>query len=117
MSTSVSPLSCNSTVCDGVARAQGIDGVAPYKYQWTTSPLDTLDSLPNLCAGKYYVGVQDANGCVAVDSVTLLVPTTFNFTVSQDSARCNGATNGSARVSSVTGGSAPYSYQWSSGAN
>ena len=117
VSTSVSPLSCNSTVCDGVARAQGIDGVAPYKYQWTTSPLDTLDSLPNLCAGKYYVGVQDANGCVAVDSVTLLVPTTFNFTVSQDSARCNGATNGSARVSSVTGGSAPYSYQWSSGAN
>mgnify|MGYP001162731325 CR=1 FL=1 len=111
------PLSCNSSACDGVIKANGTKGIAPYKYVWNTSINDTLDSISNRCAGTFIVSVTDSKGCLASDTSELLVPTNFSITLSADSASCNGSSDGSVRVSKITGGTAPYSYKWNTGTN
>lgn len=74
----------------------------------------------NLPAGHYTAKVTDANGCFSyygtIDSVYLYVEnlSAITYNVSTTSANC---TNGSATVSTPTGGVAPYTYQWSNGAN
>ena len=116
-SSVTTPLSCNSSACDGVIKANGSKGIAPYKYVWNTSVNDTLDSISNRCAGTFIVSVTDSKGCLASDTSKLLVPTNFSVTLSADSANCNGSSDGSVRVSSITGGAAPYSYKWNTGSN
>ena len=110
-------LGCNSTACAGVLKANGSKGITPYKYVWNTSINDTLDSISKKCAGTYTVTVTDAQGCVASDTSKLLVPTSFSIALSSDSANCNGSSDGSVRVSNITGGTAPYSYKWNTGIN
>lgn len=116
-STTVDPLSCNATACDGTVRASGSSGNAPYSFEWSTSPTDILDSITNQCAGTYVVTVSDSRGCEAIDTAILLPPTSFTFATAFDSTTCNGGADGGARVTGTTGGSSPFSYQWSTGAN
>jgi hypothetical protein len=92
-------------------------GAAPYTYQWInlgTSNVVATTATANLPAGGYKVVVTDANGCVAFnDSAQIWNSSQFNINVSSTPASC---TNGSATVTSVTGGTAPYSYLWSNNA-
>ncbi len=106
------PLSCGLAVCDGEVRVTPTGGTTPYNFVWSTAVTDTLDSITNLCAGIYTVTVTDPNGCTAIDSATLNNPSTFTLSMVVDSASCNGSSDGVATVS-VTGGAAPFNYQWS----
>ncbi|MEY4936860.1 MAG: hypothetical protein RIS64_3219 [Bacteroidota bacterium] len=87
-------------------------GLAPYNYIWSNGILTA--NLTNISSGSYTVFVQDAAGCMATATVTLtqsgglIVNTTIN------NALC-GQNNGSI-LTSVSGGTAPYTYLWSNGA-
>lgn len=107
------PLNCTSTVCDGEVKVTASGVTGPFTYQWSTSLTDTLDSVINLCAGTYTVTVTSLVGCQAIDSATLTTPATFTLNTSTDSVSCNGSTDGVARVDSITGGLAPFTYAWS----
>ena len=49
--------------------------------------------------------------------MTVLEPLELNITsTSQDSVSCNGLSDGTARVNTVAGGNAPYSYLWNDAA-
>ena len=54
---------------DGAATAIVTGGTPPYTYQWNNSDGHTTAICENLTAGTYFVVIQDANICQAVDSV------------------------------------------------
>jgi hypothetical protein len=103
--------SCGSN--NGTATANTAGGTAPFTYRWSTTA--TTGTISSLAAGTYTVTITDANGCTSSSSITVTPSTAVNLTVTPTAARCNGAANGSA-ISSVTGGSTPYTYLWSNGA-
>ncbi len=58
-----------ATCPDGSAAATVQYGTTPLTYLWTTSPLQTTQSVTGLISGNYTVCTIDANGCAACDTV------------------------------------------------
>jgi subtilisin-like proprotein convertase family protein len=112
-------VSCNGA-SDGMIFANTSGGTAPYSYAWSNGA--TTQMVSGLSAGTYSVTVTDANGCTDVQSITLTEPPlmTDSYTASTYNCgynvSCNGATDGSIDYS-VSGGTPPYAYNWSNGAN
>lgn len=87
-------------------------GNAPYTYNWSNNVLAaTNDNLP---AGTYAITVTDANGCDETASYVIEEATAIAISLTAIDASCFGATNGSIS-SSITGGTSPYTYNWSNG--
>lgn len=97
---------------DGKAWVTPSGGTAPYTYQWNTTPAQFADTALALVAGTYVVSVADANNCLTIDSITINEPAPLQLNMDSTDLSCFGAMDGTATVA-VTGGSAPYSYQWS----
>lgn len=116
----LSNLAGNNVGCNGSNDGNLISvpsgGVAPYTFQWSTgrSHTGTSDTLFNLSAGNYSLTLTDANGCTQTDSYMLTVPPPLAVTTAAVDVSCFGYNNGSINTI-TTGGTAPYSYQWSSG--
>jgi hypothetical protein len=90
-------------------------GYPPYQISWSTG--DTVPTLQNLAAGLYVVTILDNNNTSIVDSITVNQPTSgVSLTSVVTDAKCNFESSGSIDLN-VTGGTTPYSYQWSSGHN
>jgi gliding motility-associated-like protein len=108
-------MSSNPSTCsnnNGSASVTAGGGTPPYSYSWSNGP--TTPSYNNIGAGAYTVAVSDANGCSVVQTVS--VNDTGAPTISLSSSTvvsCAGAADGSASVS-VSGGTGPYTYVWSS---
>lgn len=82
----------------------------PYNITWSNG--DTNDTITGLSGGLYYVTIQDANGCIDVESFTIQEPTPLNSIVSGISHnKCYGNCEGTATVIAA-GGTPPYSYTW-----
>ncbi|MDA7763008.1 hypothetical protein N8927_07430, partial [Crocinitomicaceae bacterium] len=81
-------------------------GTPPFAY--TLDGQATGSEITGLAVGQYTIGVTDAYGCAADQSVTISEPTVLNATSSASEILCNG---GTADVTiHATGGTAPYSY-------
>lgn len=106
LSMSKTDASCYGT-CNGTATVQVTSGTPNYIYQWNDPPLSTTTTATGLCAGTYSVVVQDGNGCISVDSVTVNEPPQIqaNFTVTNP--LCAGSCDGTVTVN-PTGGSGSY---------
>ena len=82
-----------------------------------TSIISAATSFNNLCPGVYVFSVTDANGCDTTLSATIIEPQPLALITTANDDPCNDAIcQGSAGVS-VTGGTAPYTYLWTGGAN
>lgn len=106
ISTTATDLICNSNNSGNINTSVS-GGVPNYSYQWSNGSVSP--QLVNATAGTYTVSITDVNGCQLIDTVTLAEPTALVTTV-QD----NG--NGTA-TTTVSGGTAPYTYQWSPNLN
>lgn len=112
-------ISCNGQT-NGEATANGSGGVAPYTYLWNTSA--TTQTINNLGAGFYQVTITDQNGCMQIDTLTLTEPDTLVVLIdsvtfnSGSTIQCFGSNNGEI-TAIVNGGTAPYTYTWSTGAS
>ncbi len=115
------PLEANATATsqiqngqnDGTATAQPTGGTANFQYLWSNGA--TTQSITGLAPGSYTVVVTDANGCSAVQTVTVnAVGCAIVATLSQQNAACFGEANGSATVN-LTGAAQPVTYSWSNG--
>ncbi|MFK7796632.1 MAG: T9SS type A sorting domain-containing protein [Aureispira sp.] len=92
--------------------AAPMGGAMPYTFLW--SDASTNQSLANPVPGNSYtVTLTDANGCTDAASFTVPSFPSLNATYTSVDASC-GNKNGSATIQ-VTGGAAPFSYQWSTG--
>ena len=98
---------------DGSADLTVSGGTSGYTYLWNTGA--TTEDLTGLGAGTYTVTVTDANGCTAVDAVTIGSGLIVQIIASSD-VSCNGGNDGTA-TASASGGSMPYTYAWSHGQN
>lgn len=111
----VNNVSCYN-LCDGSVTASPSGGIPPYIYQWLPGGSTSL-TVTGLCAGTYTFDLQDANGCPTSTTLTITQPATFSVSISSatpNPLNCNGDCNGTA-VSSVSGGTATYTYSWSPG--
>ena len=87
-------------------------GVAPYTYNFNTLGYSGATVYSNLAAGTYSLDVKDANGCIYSTSVTVSNSggaTAIATTIVNESC---GASNGSVTLGTVTGGLAPYTYNF-----
>ncbi|MFN8298203.1 MAG: SprB repeat-containing protein [Chitinophagales bacterium] len=85
-------------------------GVPPYSYAWNTGA--TTEDLSGLLSGTYTATVTDNNGCTATISQTLAEPVVLSSSVVGTNVLCYGTATGSADLT-VTGGTQPYVFQWS----
>lgn len=99
----------------GQATAVGTSGVAPYSYSWNTNPPQNTATAIGLSEGDYFVTVTDANGCVQIINVKIdsVAPPTIELEITPTSC---GASDGEA-VASISGGTSPYTFIWSSSSN
>ena len=91
-------------------------GTSPYSYNWSNGA--TTQNISSLTAGTYTVSITDANGCTANQSQAVTQPSgglAATASASQN-VSCFGGNNAAINVT-VSGGTAPYSYDWSNGAN
>lgn len=111
------PAGCNGGA-NGRATVQGAGGNgAPYTYIWSNGAVTATAA--NLTAGNYTVTITDNQGCTGTATVTVDEPAPI--TVTKDDNRsvdifCFGDDNGVLAVI-ASGGTAPYTYEWSDGTN
>jgi len=87
-------------------------GTAGYTYNWSNG--ETTEDLSNLSAGIFDLTVTDANGCIATLSDTI---TNDNGNLAATSTNTNAiCTNAAGAIDvTITGGTAGYTYGWSTG--
>ena len=101
---------CNGGT-DGSINLSVSGGIAPYTVAWSNG--ETTEDIAGLEAGTYSAIITDFNGCTANYATTITEPDALNVTYMSNPATCE-ASNGSV-VTEVTGGTAPYFYNWSNG--
>lgn len=88
-------------------------GTGNKSYSWSNGM--TGSSISNLAAGIYNLTVTDANGCIKLQSFTVNQPQPLVTNLTEFDIACSDEF-GSAMMA-PSGGTAPYSYVWSSGGN
>ena len=102
---------CNGN-SNGSATINPVGGATPYTYSWNPNGY-TAQTVSTLSAGTYTVTVSDNSGCTTTTSVTITQPTTLGISIaSQTNVLCNGSSTGSITANAATGGTAPYTYNW-----
>ncbi len=90
-------------------------GTAPYQFDWSNG--ESTQDLTGLVAGNYQVAITDANGCSFDEDFIVEEPAeAINAVGSVTNVSCYGETGGSINVT-VSGGTAPYQFTWSDGAD
>lgn len=85
-------------------------GTMPYSYIWSTG--FTSQDLSAVNGGIYDLTITDAEGCERIGTFTVDEPPAISVTVLITDSVCFGAIN-----VSVSGGSSPYEFNWSTGAS
>ncbi|MCX6292448.1 MAG: gliding motility-associated C-terminal domain-containing protein [Bacteroidetes bacterium] len=98
---------------DGSADIAVTGGGGPFSYQWNTSPVQNTSTAVGLSPGSYTFFVNGNNVCPDTGTVTIGQPLIITHSVSTVAAHC-GNDNGVA-TATISGGTAPYHYNWSSG--
>jgi gliding motility-associated-like protein len=105
-------VTCFGQVGSATVIASG--GTGSFFYDWSDG--QSGPTATGLSAGVYTVSVTDDNNCVSSRSVTITGPSSaLNSSIgSQTNILCFGSNTGAVSVL-TTGGSAPYSFNWSNG--
>jgi len=101
---------------DGSASESPAGGSPPYTYLWSDANSQTTPTATGLLAGTYTVTVTDNCSNSATTSVTITEPDVLAISIaSRTNVQCKGNDNGTATANSATGGTSPYTYEWSNG--
>ncbi|HWB65048.1 MAG TPA: gliding motility-associated C-terminal domain-containing protein [Chitinophagales bacterium] len=97
---------------NGELNSLATGGTKPYNYQWSNN--SATDNITNLAPGSYRITVTDANGCTAVANGVINPFPGISATGIASPVPC-AAAHGEVDLS-INGNSAPYTYQWNTGA-
>lgn len=116
MSTNISPSNATcGNINDGKATAVVTGGIPPYTYLWSNG--QTSATATNLAAGNHTVIITDSKGCTSQKSVTITQPSNLTLNINPTLSTLTCFNDFTQISSTVSGGTAPYSYNWSSGEN
>ena len=101
----------NASGTNSSATASVSGGTPPYTYMWTDG--QTTATATGLSPGLACVTIMDANACSVVECVNIVAPLSVSATAS--SVQCADFCDASV-TATVSGGVAPYTYQWNTGA-
>lgn len=106
-------VSCG-TLCDGTASVVASGGTPGYDYLWTPAPTagQATPDASGFCAGPVSLLITDASGCTLTVPFTIADAVPIQPVLQFTAASCPSACDGGATVT-VTGGLAPYTYDWS----
>jgi gliding motility-associated-like protein len=116
---------CKSGLSGRIRLIQSAATGAPYTYTWrsTTNPLLTgtgniaanaTDTIKNLAAGTYSVTITNATNDVKTELIEVKEPAAALFLNPPTAINpCQGQTNGSLELTRFGGGTAPYTFRWS----
>lgn len=105
----------NNILCFGettLVTSNPSGGTFPYDYLWSTQSTATSE---NLIAGSHTILITDDNGCELLDTVVLIEPEALEMIISLDTVVCLNSTI--PLSTSITGGTTPYSYNWTGNSN
>ena len=107
--------SCPNT-CDGVVNVLFNCTVIPCTIEWYDALGNTLNepntlSVDSLCVGDYLVQVTNGDGCISIDTVSIISPDPIVPNISSTPVSCAGECTGTA-TAGPTGGSGTYTYDW-----
>ena len=128
VNVSVTLDSVNSTLnvlCNGyqsdtiIVNASGGTGIGTYQYYIPGAfPIPQYNNIfSGLYPGTYIVYAEDANGCSDTVTVSIVEPDIIYYTANSTDVSCNLGNNGTVNVDSISGGTPPYFYNWSTGSN
>ncbi len=91
------------------------NGNPPFTHYLSNGQVFTRDTVGPLPPGTYIDSIVDVNGCVLIDTFTILAPDTVKIQLDSlfPPTAC-GTTDGWIKIT-VTGGTAPYTISWSNG--
>jgi hypothetical protein len=108
------PPVCNGIDNGSVMIVSVAGGALPLQYLWSNG--QTGEQISGLSPGLYSVTIEDAQGCLFTSSVLLNAAQAIDLSFDIFQPACNGSATGQL-VAFVEGGSAPYEFLWSHGAN
>lgn len=91
-------------------------GAGGFMYQWSNGINSTNSTVTDLPVGWVYVTVEDANGCMATDSILLTSPDAIVLDSDFLAVDCNGSNTGTATVN-PSNGAGGFTYLWDGNAN
>jgi len=103
-----------SGAAEGSATVVPSGGLFPYSYAWSTG--DKTATVRNLSAGAYIVRVTDRNGCVAARQMYISKAAPLYLFLYKKQPLCYQSCDGEIKTT-VSGGIAPYSFQWTGSAS
>ena len=112
----VSVTTSATTICSGSSAnitATAMGGNPSYMYLWSDGSTTSAIEVTPFSTTNYSLTVTDANGCTAMQSVTVEVTAPLDVMVNSSDLACNGGTTEATVV--VNGGAEPYIYSWSNG--
>lgn len=109
---SVEEISCHGAA-DGSLTALPANGLAPFSWLWAGG--DTSTTLAPVGPGQYVGTLTDAFGCAIGWVIPLGQPDSLAFSATVTPASGSSAADGSILLELITGGTQPYTIQWSNG--
>lgn len=91
--------------CTGFAMVNA-NGTAPINYLWSTG--ETLQVLSNVCAGYYFVTIQDSNNCIKSDFFTITEPAEIHSELIITSGITATGSCDASLSTAISGGTPPY---------
>lgn len=104
---------CNGGTDGSIDLGTVTGGTAPYTYLW--SPNGETTTTISGAAGSYSVDITDASACTSTFNFTIGEPAAMAANMNVTDASCNGDSDGEIDMT-VSNGTAPYTYNWSTGA-
>ncbi len=110
---------------DGIVNVFNVTGGSgSYHYAWSASGggsssggLNDVATITGCTAGFYTVVVSDANGCSVTLNDTINESSDMVLTLTPTTVQCFNTATGSVAITEVTGGTTPYTFNWSNGSS
>lgn len=90
-------------------------GSGTLQYEWSNGA--NTKNLTNIPAGTYMITITDQNACALDETYTVTQPPVLNSNITVNSQIVYNGNNNGSLTASGSGGTSPYTFSWSNGAN